>query len=158
MAASWTWIEKAWTELERDELYAILALRQRVFIVEQDCPYLDADGADAACRHLWAAGDDGAVLAYLRIVPAGVKFAEPSLGRVITAPEARGTGLGKALIAEGLARLSRAYGARPVRIGAQKYLERFYGDFGFVRSSDDYDEDGIPHLEMLWTPPALRPA
>jgi ElaA protein len=153
-----SWVEKAWGELDRDEVYAILALRQRVFIVEQTCPYLDADGVDAACRHLWAVGPDGAMLAYLRIVPAGVKFAEASLGRVITAPEARGTGLGKALIAEGLARLARTYGPVPVRIGAQKYLERFYGDFGFVRSSDDYDEDGIVHLEMLWTPPALRPA
>ena len=149
MAVSWTWIEKAWTELDRDELYAILALRQRVFIVEQDCPYLDADGADAACRHLWAAGSDGAVLAYLRIVPAGVKFAEPSLGRVITAPQARGTGLGKALIAEGLVRIERAFGTRPVRIGAQKYLERFYNGFGFVRCSDEYLEDGIPHIKML---------
>jgi ElaA protein len=147
-----SWFERAWAELDRDDLYAIMALRQRVFIVEQSCPYLDADGADAACRHLWAAGADGVMLAYLRIVPAGVKFAEPSLGRVITAPEARGTGLGKQLVAEGLARLARAYGPVPVRIGAQKYLERFYGDLGFVRSSDDYDEDGIVHLEMLRQP------
>jgi ElaA protein len=141
MAASW--FEKAWAELALDELYAIMALRQRVFIVEQSCPYLDADGVDAACRHLWAAGPGGAMLAYLRIVPAGVK-----------SPEARGTGLGKELIAVGLARLAQAYGPVPVRIGAQKYLERFYGDFGFVRSSDDYDEDGIVHLEMLRVPPA----
>jgi ElaA protein len=145
------WIEKPWSALSLEELYAILALRQRVFIVEQNCPYVDADGADPACRHLWAAGADGPE-AYLRIVPPGLKFDEPSLGRVITAPEARGTGLGRALIVEGLARLEAAHGRVAVRIGAQKYLERFYGELGFVRSSDDYLEDGIPHLEMVRAP------
>jgi ElaA protein len=148
-----TWIEKPWSALTLDELYAILRLRQRVFIVEQSCPYVDADGKDQRCRHLWMAGTAGGEpLAYLRIVPPGVTFAEPSLGRVITAPEARRGGLGKALIVEGLARLAAAHGRVPVRIGAQKYLERFYTDLGFVSASDDYDEDGIPHLEMLRTP------
>lgn len=148
------WIERPWSALSVDELYAVLALRQRVFIVEQNCPYLDADGADDACRHLWAIADDAHrdPLAYLRIVPPGLKFDEPSLGRVITAPEARGTGLGRALIVEGLARLEAAHGRLAVRIGAQKYLERFYGELGFVRASDDYLEDGIPHLEMVRTP------
>jgi ElaA protein len=147
-----TWRYEPFARLTADELYRILALRQRVFIVEQACAYLDADGDDAACDHLWTAGDDGAVRAYLRVVPPGVKYAEPALGRVVTAPEARRGGLGRILMIEGLARARAAFGPVPVRIGAQKYLEHFYGSLGFVRASDDYVEDGIPHLEMLRLP------
>ena len=95
------------------ELYAICALRQRVFVVEQSCVYVDADGYDPPSRHLWAERE-GVLHAYLRIVPAGVKFAEVSLGRVVTAPEARGAGLGRELVRRGLA----SVGAVPVRIGA----------------------------------------
>lgn len=138
------WHDRAFTELTIDELYAITALRQRVFIVEQNCPYLDADGVDPGSRHLWASDEDGVLHAYCRIVPAGVKFVEISIGRVITAPEARGTGLGKELMRRAIA----ACGADPIRIGAQAHLERFYGELGFVRASEPYDEDGIPHIEM----------
>jgi ElaA protein len=138
------WHERAFDELSVAELYAILALRSRVFVVEQNCPYLDADGYDAMSRHLWAEAD-GAIHAYLRLVPPGVKFAELSIGRVVTAPEARGTGLGRVLMQRGLA----AAGPVPVRIGAQAHLERFYGELGFRRASEPYDEDGIPHIEML---------
>ena len=127
------------------QLYKILAMRQRVFVVEQNCAYLDADGVDHVSRHLWAEAADGAVRAYVRIVPAGIKFAELSIGRVITAPEARGTGLGKELMQRALA----ASGNVAIRIGAQAHLEKFYGELGFVRASDVYDEDGIPHIEML---------
>ncbi|MBV8755858.1 MAG: GNAT family N-acetyltransferase [Deltaproteobacteria bacterium] len=138
------WFERAFRELSIDELYAIIALRERVFVVEQKCAYLDADGLDPACRHLWAARD-GQILAYLRFIAAGVKWAEAAIGRVIVAPEARGTGLGKELMRRGLA----IAGAAPVRLGAQAHLERFYGELGFRRVSDVYDEDGIPHIEML---------
>lgn len=139
-----TWHERSFAELTNEELYAVMALRQRVFIVEQNCPYLDADGCDQVSRHLWAARGD-AMVAYLRIVPAGVKFAEPSIGRVITAPEARSTGLGRELMRRGIA----AVGDVAIRIGAQAHLERFYAELGFVRVSEPYDEDGIPHIEML---------
>jgi ElaA protein len=138
------WHDRAFAELSPAELYAILALRQRVFVVEQRCAYIDADGHDATSRHLWAERA-GAVSAYLRILPAGEKFAEVSIGRVLTAPEARGTGLGKELMRRGI----DAAGPGPIRIGAQAHLERFYGELGFVRASDLYDEDGIPHIEML---------
>lgn len=144
-----TWIFRSWSELGRDELYEILIARARVFVVEQTCPYLDPDGLDRAAWHLWTADPDGAVLAYLRVLPAGAKYDEPSLGRVITAPEARRTGLGRQLVAEGLRRAAELFGERPIRIGAQLYLERFYGELGFVRASDEYDEDGIPHVEMV---------
>ncbi|MEJ7602304.1 MAG: GNAT family N-acetyltransferase [Kofleriaceae bacterium] len=145
------WHERAFGELGVDELYAIVALRERVFIVEQTCVYLDADGLDPAARHLWAAAGD-AIHAYLRVVPAGAKFAEVSIGRVIVAPERRGTGLGKELMQRGLA----IAGEVAVRISAQAHLQKFYRELGFAAVSDVYDEDGIPHLEMLRAAPAER--
>ena len=145
------WHDRAFAELAVAELYAIVALRERVFVVEQACAYLDADGLDPTSRHLWAAAGD-AIHAYLRIVPAGAKFAEISIGRVIVAAEARGTGLGKELMTRGLA----IAGEVPVRISAQAHLERFYRELGFVPASEIYDEDGIPHLEMLRAAPAKR--
>ena len=142
------WYDEPFDALSGRQVYAITALRERVFVVEQNCVYLDADGLDLASRHLWAENEAGEIMAYLRIMPAGAKFDEVSLGRVITAPEARGTGLGRELMRRGLA----AVGAVPVRIGAQAHLEKFYGELGFVRASDIYDEDGIPHIEMLRIP------
>jgi len=142
------WIDRSFGELSAIDLYAILALRERVFVVEQKCAYQDADGYDAQSRHVWAEDAAHTIQAYLRIVPAGVKFAEVSIGRVVTAPEARGTGLGKVLMKHGIA----LAGAVPIRIGAQAHLEKFYGELGFVRASDVYDEDGIPHIEMLRAP------
>jgi ElaA protein len=141
------WHDRAFAELTVPELYAIVTLRERVFIVEQRCAYLDADGVDPVSRHLWATEQD-AVRAYLRIVPAGAKFAELSIGRVITAPEARGTGLGRELMRRGIA----ACGDVPIRIGAQAHLQRFYGELGFVAASELYEEDGIPHIEMIRQP------
>jgi ElaA protein len=138
------WHERAFDELTRDELYAILALRARVFVVEQNCVYQDVDGLDPRCRHLWA-HDGGEIVAYLRLIPAGVTYAEAAIGRVIVAQRMRGTGLGKELMRRGLA----AAGAVPVRLGAQAHLENFYTDLGFRRVSDVYDEDGIPHIQML---------
>jgi ElaA protein len=137
------WHDKAFAELTSTELYEIIALRERVFVVEQTCPYLDADGLDPQSRHLWC--EAGAIAAYLRIVPAGAKYEEISLGRIVTAPEARGSGLGRTLVSRALA----AVGAVPVRISAQAYLQRFYADFGFHPVGEIYLEDGIPHLEML---------
>ncbi|HRC54684.1 MAG TPA: GNAT family N-acetyltransferase [Kofleriaceae bacterium] len=160
------WVEKSFPELGPTELHGILRLRQRVFVVEQQCVYLDADGHDAHARHLWLpqgsvaspsrelAGALPSALAnepaaYLRILPPGAAYLEPSLGRVITAPEVRGRGLGVELLREGLARAWARYGLVPIRIGAQAHLEGFYGALGFRRASEDYVEDGIRHLEML---------
>jgi ElaA protein len=137
------WHDRAFADLTVGELYAIVQLREQVFVVEQACVYLDADGTDPVSRHVWAARGD-AIVAYCRIVPAGVKYAEPSIGRVITAPAARGTGLGKQLMQRAIAAVGSA-----IRIGAQAHLEAFYNELGFVRVSEPYDEDGIPHLEML---------
>lgn len=145
------WHERTFEALGGAELYALLALRQRVFVVEQACAYLDADGLDPAARHLWAE-DAGAVVAYLRVLPPGASYAEASLGRILTAPEARGQGLGRELVRRGLAALRAAHGDVAVRIGAQAHLVRFYGELGFAVAGEPYVEDGIPHVEMLRPP------
>lgn len=147
-----TWVEKTFAELSASELYAILELRQRVFILEQACLYQDLDGKDDRCAHLWTRAASGELSAYLRILPPGLAYPEPSLGRVIVDPSTRGSGLGVALMREGLARARAKYGPLPIRVGAQAYLERFYASLGFRRVSEDYEEDGIAHLEMLAEP------
>lgn len=144
-----TWTLKPFGALTAPELYAVMALRQRVFVVEQSCAYLDADGADPRALHLWHLDANGATDAYLRLFGPGALYPERALGRVVTAPEVRRTGLGRALVARGLDALAAHYGAGPVRIHAQKYLEAFYRSFGFAREGDDFLEDGIPHCEMV---------
>ena len=130
-------------------LYDILALRCRVFILEQGA-FLDPDGADVHAWHLLGRDEGGALQAYLRAVDPGIKYAEPSIGRVVTAPEVRGSGLGKALMREGLARCAAQWPGQGVRISAQARLRKFYGELGFVPASDEYPEDGIAHLQMTW--------
>ncbi|MCM0609476.1 MAG: GNAT family N-acetyltransferase [Ideonella sp. WA131b] len=146
MALNWTWSRYA--GLGVDNLYDALALRCRVFVLEQG-PYLDPDGIDRQAGHLLGRDATGLLHAYLRVVDPGAKYAEPSIGRVITSPETRGTGLGRMLMAEGVARCAAAWPGQGIRISAQSHLERFYGGFGFVRTGPDYLEDNIPHCEML---------
>lgn len=146
------WHDRSFAELSVSELYAIITLREAVFVVEQACIYPECDGTDRVARHLWATPDDADdILAYLRIIPAGEKFAELAIGRVLVAPAARGTGLGRELMERGIV----AAGPQVIRIGAQVHLERFYASLGFRRESDVYDDHGIPHIEMLRpaTPP-----
>jgi ElaA protein len=145
------WHDRAFSELTVGELYAIMALREQVFIVEQKCPYLEADGIDPQARHVWAE-DAGELRAYLRILPPGAKYEEHAIGRVIVTPAARGTGLGKEIMRRGIAMI----GDLPIRLHAQAHLEKFYRDLGFVPTSDVYDEDGIPHVDMLRAAPAKR--
>lgn len=148
-------IEWQWSEFEalsRDDLYAVLARRQEVFIMEQNCVYQDVDGLDQHAYHLlgWRQRAGGRELvAYLRCVLPGRKFDELSLGRVLCAPSVRGTGIGKQLFAEGLRRAALQFPGRRIRISAQQYLEAFYRSFGFEATSEPYSEDGIPHVEML---------
>ena len=139
-------------ELGVDALYDALALRSRVFVIEQECLYLDADRLDLRSWHLLGRDEGGALVAYLRAVDPGLKFPEPSIGRVITAPEVRRTGAGRVLMREGLRRCSEAWPGRAIRIGAQARLQRFYRELGFETVSGEFIEDGIPHVEMLWRP------
>jgi ElaA protein len=145
-AVAWSW--RRFAELGVDNLYDALQLRCRVFVLEQG-PYLDPDGVDRQSWHLLGRDADGALTSYLRIVDPGIKYEEPSIGRVITAPEVRGNGSGRALMAEGMAGCDRHWPGRAVRISAQAHLERFYNGFGFVRVGENYIEDTIAHVEML---------
>ncbi|MES2105277.1 MAG: GNAT family N-acetyltransferase [Pseudomonadota bacterium] len=136
-------------ELSPAQQYAIFAARSEVFVVEQNCAFLDMDGLDLDAVHVIGWAGENTVAAYLRIVAPGIKFAEPSLGRVITTKGYRGGGAGKNLIAEGIRQLERIYPGQAIRIGAQAYLERFYGSFGFKTVTDIYLEDDIPHIDMI---------
>jgi ElaA protein len=143
------WIWRSFTELSADELYDIFVLRQTVFVVEQNCAYLDADGWDRRSRHLYARDASGLMIAYLRLVEPGVKYDEPSIGRVITHPSVRRTGMGRALMAEGLRGAAKYYPGAAIRIGAQSWAEKFYGSLGFQRVGEEYLEDDILHREMI---------
>ncbi len=143
------WRVSGFQRLSRDALYRILAARSAVFVVEQQCPYQDIDGLDLKSIHVLATAGDGGLLAYARVVPPGLRFAEPSIGRVLTTAAGRGRGLGRALMLRALAVVRRRFPGQPVRISAQQYLEPFYRSLGFQTVGLPYDEDGIPHLEML---------
>ena len=146
----WQWLSFA--QLPTADLYELLALRQQVFVLEQRCFYNDFDGLDQQAHHLlgWRIIDGKRQLAgYLRCLAPGVKFTEMSLGRVLTAKAARGSGVGRELIAQGIAHAERQYPGHRIRIGAQHYLEQFYASFGFQAVTPVYDEDGIPHIDML---------
>ena len=143
------------------ELDAIYRARQQVFVIEQGCAYLDADGVDSQCWHLaaWPAAWSAAQadpLAYARIVAPGVKYPEASIGRVITSGAARGTGLGRELVRRAVAEAEALFPGQGIRISAQAHLQRFYGAFGFLAVGDEYMEDGIPHIEMLRPAATIR--
>ena len=142
------WVFKPFDELTLTELYAIMQLRQEVFIVEQNCPYLDADGKDLKSYHLLGYANDE-LIAYSRIVKPGVSYEEVSIGRVVSSTRHRGLAYGRQLMAESIAQIEKLYGPMPIRIGAQQYLQKFYESFGFVREGEAYMEDGIPHIIMV---------
>jgi ElaA protein len=144
------WVVKAFDELTIYELYAIARLRAAVFVIEQTCFYEDLDGKDFKSIHILGYDDKTDELAiYSRIVPPGISFTEPSIGRVITAPTHRTTGLGYVLMEKSIAVAKALFPNQNLRIGAQAHLERFYSNLGFKTDSDVYDEDGIPHIEMV---------
>ncbi len=152
----WQW--SRFQDLRPEHLYEMVRLREAVFIVEQNCAYPDADGRDPAAWHLlgWAGADgerkgDGErrLVAYARVFEPGVRYAEGSVGRVVTAPEVRRTGIGRVLMAEALRRLDHLAPGQPIRLAAQRHLEDFYSTFGFRTASAPYEEDGIMHVDML---------
>jgi ElaA protein len=143
-----TWICKKFYELTPEELYVILQLRNEVFVVEQNCVYQDLDNKDQVALHLigW---DEKKLVAYSRLIPPGVSYPEPSIGRVVTSPSARRKGLGKELMQQSIFEVKKLFGDGPVKLGAQLYLKNFYSSFGFMQTSEIYLEDGIPHIEMV---------
>ncbi len=145
-----TWYHKHFKELNTTELYQILQLRNEVFIVEQNCPFQDLDDKDFKCYHLMGFDSDSQkVLAYTRIVPAGVSYEEASIGRVVTSPLARGSGIGKQLMQKSIELLEEIYGGISIKIGAQLYLKKYYESFGFEQVEEIYLEDGIEHILMI---------
>lgn len=142
------WKIKSFDEFTVPELYAVLKARIDVFVVEQNCPYPDLDGYDQKALHLWAE-ENGEVLAGCRIFNKGIKYNEASIGRVLTTEKARGKSLGKQLIRYAVETIENRFHTSEIRISAQDYLLKFYGDFGFEDTGKKYLEDDIPHTEML---------
>ncbi|WP_456274783.1 GNAT family N-acetyltransferase [Bacillus sp. AK031] len=143
-----SWNIKKFDELTNSELYNLLKERTLVFVVEQNCPYLEVDGKDPFSYHLFKE-DDGEIIAYLRILPAGVSYQEVSIGRVFVTKEYRGQGLADELLSKGLEFIEKELNETTVKIQAQDYLRKFYGSFGFQAISETYLEDNIPHVDML---------
>ncbi len=151
----WQW--KRFADMHPAELYAALAAREAVFVVEQRCAFQDADGWDRFAWHLlgWATADGEPLLvAYLRLIEPGRKYREPSIGRVLTIAPWRGAGLGREAMRIALARCAELYRGASVRIAAQQRLEAFYATLGFRVASDAYEEDGIVHIDMVLPAPA----
>ena len=149
-------IEWEWSHYEKlslDQLYGILALRQSVFVVEQNCAYQDADGLDQVAYHLmgWSFDDNGrkTLAAYARILPPEIVKTELAVGRVITAETFRGQGLGRALLAEIIRLSEETFPDSDIYLSAQAHLQHYYGNCDFVASGELYDEDGIPHIAMF---------
>jgi ElaA protein len=155
MALKITWLNVTWkpfAELSGIEIYRALMLRQSVFVVEQSCPYLDADGLDESAIHGLGHDQNGRLVAVTRILPPGCKSELPSIGRIAVATDARHLNHGRTIVAAALDETRRHHPGSPIRIDAQAYLERFYGSFGFVRTGLPFDEDGIAHVAMIRDP------
>ena len=138
-----------WNDLTKDLLYESVWLRLEVFVTEQKCYANELDHLDQASWHLFGRDDKGELVAYLRLVAPGKKFAEPALGRIVTAQSARGIGLGKAIMLRGIEKSKELYPGMGIRLSAQVYARRFYEKLGFRVVGKPYDEDGIMHIEML---------
>lgn len=142
------WKLKPFDELTPGELYAMIRLRNEVFVVEQNCVFQDADNKDQGSFHYMGfIGND--LAAYTRLVPPGYIYDDVSIGRVVTSPAYRGTGIGKVLMTNSIQECYRLFGKLPIKIGAQFYLKKFYAAFGFRQVSEIYLEDGIEHIYML---------
>ena len=142
------WQAYSFEELDVGRIYAILQLRQQVFIVEQSCIYNDLDGLDKDGFHL-CAWQGEKLCAYVRCLPPGLVYTESAMGRIVVNPEARGLKLGRELVKRGIAFNLARWPDSGLRIGAQTYLESFYTELGFETDGEAYDEDGISHLKMI---------
>jgi ElaA protein len=143
-----SWRLMAFADLRVNELYEVLRLRSEVFVLEQQCLYLDIDGDDRQAMHVLGVRH-GQLLAYARCFGPGVKGEQATIGRVLTHASVRGKGLGHELMEQAITAVSQVWGPQPIRIGAQQHLVRFYADHGFQVVGEPYLEDGIAHVEML---------
>jgi len=149
---AFTWRWHRWEQLERDQIYAVLKARVDIFVVEQECPYPEIDGKDPAAWHLLVYDghvSDAVLLAYARVFAPGDYYDEPAVGRILTTPTGRGRGLARPLMAECHRFVEARFATRAVRLNGQAYLKDFYESLGYRPVRGPYDEDGIPHYEML---------
>ena len=146
------WQTMPFAQMKNDELYAVLRLRQEVFVVEQNCVYLDLDGVDLQSTHIFCMRDNQ-VLAYQRCLPPGLSYPESSLGRIVVSPAMRGRQLGRELVQRGISYNLLHWPQSNIRISAQAHLQAFYTSLGFVARGGEYLEDGIPHRQMRYTAP-----
>lgn len=149
----YNWKLRNFDDLTNRELYRILKLRTEVFVLEQECLYPELDDKDYVCLHLWAE-KEGKIVAYTRLVPAGISYPQLSIGRVIVAKEERGTGLSQLLMQRATTAIVEAFGSNDIQIGAQLHLKSFYEKLGFVQNSEPYPDYGILHIDM--TKPAIK--
>lgn len=145
------WEVKHYKDLSVDEFHDLIYLREKVFIVEQDCPYQDVDGKDKVSFHLIGRLDNE-IVATSRILPPGVSYNEVAIGRVVMAAKARGKGYAHDMMRQSKSFIVQTFGNVPIRLSAQKYLEAYYASHGFESTGKEYLEDGIPHVEMLFKP------
>ena len=137
-------------QLNLDEIYANMALRQEVFIVEQDCPYLDADGKDQEAWHLMGWDEAGDLVAYTRLLPQGISYeGYASIGRVVSSAKVRGKGAGKEIMKASIEWCKKLFPNQKVKISAQVYALKFYQNLGFKEIGEEYLEDNIPHMSMI---------
>jgi ElaA protein len=146
-----SWTLNKFDELTAKEMYEILKLRSEVFVVEQKCIFLDMDDRDQLSHHLQGR-INGELAAVVRILPPGLAYEEPSIGRVVSSPKFRRKGAGIALMNKAIEETLALYGPSAIKIGAQQYLTKFYQSFGFVQCSETYMEDDIPHIKMMRNP------
>ena len=142
------WSLKTFDELSAKEMYEILKLRSEVFVVEQNCVFLDMDDRDQLAHHLQGR-INGQLAAVVRILPPGLAYDEPSIGRVVSSPLFRRKGVGIELMKKAIEETLSLYGQVAIKIGAQLYLKKFYESFGFIQCSETYLEDDIPHIKMI---------
>ena len=142
---------KHFNDLSLSEFHDLIALRIQIFVIEQDCPYQEVDGKDKIAFHLFFKNEKDEMIATTRILPQGISYEEVAIGRVVVHEDHRGTGLGNQLMADSMSFVEKQFGKVSVRLSAQKHLENYYGKHGFKSTGKEYLEDGIPHIEMLYT-------
>ena len=142
-------ITKTFSELDTEDLYQILRLRSKVFVVEQDCVYQDIDNKDQNAIHLYYK-ENNEILAYTRIFKAGHYYENPCIGRVVVSKKNRGNYLWKKILLDSMGYIKQNIKGEKIELSAQKYLDKFYKDLGFYKIGEDYLEDGIPHQRMIF--------